>query len=108
MEQFLASLVSYISLVPPFLVFVATCYYLSKKADTDSILLFVGSGIVLLVSAFFIYMPRFMQIRAMSQQEAIYYYGIAGTINFLAGICFAVGLLLLIINKVNAQKQMKI
>jgi len=103
----LMSLWSFISLVSPLLIFLASCYYLSKSAKIDSALLFTGSGIGLLVSIFFSCMPYFVQSRYMPIAEASKYYAIAGFISFFGGICFAIGFFILISNSVNVYKQNK-
>ena len=105
MENLITSLLSFTSLVSPLLVFVASCYYLSRSAKADSILLFIGSGIGLFVTAFFSLVPYFIQSRNMPFAEASQYYSVAGIIGFIGGICFAVGFFILINDTVNAYKK---
>ena len=105
MENLITSLLSFTSLVSPLLVFVASCYYLSRGARVDSILLFIGSGIGLFVTAIFSLAPYFMQSRNIPFAEASKYYSLAGIIGFIGGICFAVGFFVLISNMLNAYKK---
>jgi len=99
---------SFIPLVPPLLIFLASCYYLSKRAKADSVLLFIGSGIGLLVIIFFTWMPYYVQSSYMPLAGASKYYAIAGVISFLGGICFVTGLFILISSSVNFYKQNKL
>ncbi len=106
MDNLIMSLSSLTSLVSPLLVFLASCYYLSKSAKADSILLLIGSGVSLMVTAFFIWVPYFAQSRNMPLAEATQYYSIAGIIGFFGGLCFAVGFFLLISNSIETYKQL--
>ena len=106
MENISTSLVSLTNFIPPLLVFIASCYYLFNGTKTaDAILLFIGSGIGLLVTVSFTFMPRFIQSRFMPYTEASQYYALIGMLGFLGGICFAVGFFILISNLVNTHKQ---
>jgi zinc transporter ZupT len=105
MDNTLTLLWSVTALLSPLLLFLASCYYLSKSAKADSILLFIGSGIGLVVSAFFRWMPQFIQSRYMPSSEAENYYAMAGIISFIGGICFVIGFVILINNAVNTHKQ---
>jgi hypothetical protein len=107
MENLLTSLLSLTTFIPPLFIFIASCYYLSKSARTDAVLLLTGSGIGLLVTVSLSLMPRFVQSRYMPFTEASQYYAIIGLISFLGGICFAVGFFMLVTNMINAYKQKK-
>ena len=108
MENLITSLLSLTSVVSPLLVFLASCYYLSKSAKADSILLFIGSGISLLITTFFTLAPYFAQSMNMILSETTKYYSIAGVIGFVGGICFSVGFLILIIDSVSSYKKNKV
>jgi hypothetical protein len=107
MDSILMSLWSFTSLVTPVLLFLASVYYLSKGAKADSILLFIGSGIGLLVHIFYIWIPHFVESRAMPMTEASKFYATAGIVGFVGGLCFAGGFFVLINNTVNTYKQDK-
>jgi len=103
--SFLSTLISVIS---PLLIFGACCYYFSKEVKADSILLFIGSGLTLLLACFYRFlMPYLMDHYAMPMSEVNSYYFILGVISFFAGICFAVGLFMLINNMINASKMIQ-
>lgn len=99
------SLLSFTALVSPLLIFLASCFYLSKSAKADSVLLFVGSGIAFLITVFFTLMPRFVQSRNLPLSELSLYYSIAGIISLVGGICFAVGFFLLVTDAITTHKQ---
>lgn len=101
----MTTLYSLVSIISPLIVFIACIYYISKQVKADSILLLIGSGMSLLLTGFYTFiMPYFMQSRGLSITETTSYYTIAGIISFFSGICFAVGLFILINNTVNANK----
>jgi len=98
-------LFSLVSLVSPLFVFIASCYYISKNAKVDAILLFIGSGVALLLNIFYgVVMPYLVRNNSMPVSEVTKYYTILGVVSFIAGICFATGLFLLIYNTVNRNK----
>ena len=98
-------LFSLVSLISPLFVFIASCYYISKNAKVDAILLFIGSGVALLLNIFYsVVMPYLVQNNGMPVSEVTRYYSLLGVVSFIAGICFATGLFLLIYNTVNANK----
>lgn len=103
--SFMTTLFGLVSIIPPLIGFIVCCYYISKQVKADSILLIIGSGSSLLLTLFYQFMmPFFMQSRGLSITETSSYYTIAGVISFFAGICFAVGLFMLINNTLNANK----
>lgn len=96
-----------ISLISPLLVFIACCYYLSKQAKADAILLFIGSGITLLISCFYSFlMPYIIKNHNLPYAEVNYYYSVIGVIGLVGGICFGVGLFMLINNRLNANRML--
>jgi len=96
-------LFSLVSLISTLFVFIASCYYISKNAKVDAILLCIGSGVALLLNIFYsVVMPYLVQNNGMPVSEVTRYYSILGVVSFIAGICFAAGLFLLIYNTVNA------
>jgi len=104
-SSFTTTLFSFISIVPQIIGFIACCYYISKQVKADSILLIIGSGISLLLTIFYHFvMPYFTQDNGLSMVDVTSYYTIAGVIGFFAGICFSVGLFMLINNTLNANK----
>ncbi|WP_316795794.1 hypothetical protein [Pedobacter agri] len=104
-DSIMTTLYSVGSIISPLIVFIACAYYVSKQVKADSILMLIGSGMSLLLTGFYSFlMPYFMQSRGLSVTETTSYYTIAGIISFFSGICFAVGLFILINNTVNANK----
>lgn len=98
-------LFSLVSLISPLFVFIASCYYISKNAKIDAILLFIGSGVALLLNIFYsLVMPYIVQNNGVPVSEVTQYYSILGVVSFIAGLCFATGLFLLIYNTVNRNK----
>ena len=101
----MTTLYSLVSIISPLIVFIACAYYIYKQLKADSILLFVGSGMSLLLTGFYSFlMPYLMQSRGFSVTETTSYYTIAGVISVFSGVCFAVGLFILINDTVNGNK----
>lgn len=95
-------LFSLIALISPLVIFIASSYYFSKIVKADSVLLFVGSAIGLLISVFYnVLMPYLIQTENMSVNVATKYYTLTGIIGFIGGISFAIGLFMLIIKTIN-------
>ncbi|TDG37645.1 hypothetical protein EZJ43_00690 [Pedobacter changchengzhani] len=95
------SLINLLSLISPVLIFIACCLYLSKRVKPDSILLFIGSGISVILSIFYsVIMPMFMSGGAMN---VTFYYEIARVISFIAEILFAIGFFILITNVIRGR-----
>lgn len=95
-------LFSLVSLISPLFVFIASCYYISKNTKIDAVLLFIGSGVALLLNIFYsVVMPYLVQNNAMPVSEVTRYYTVLGVVSFIAGLCFATGLFMLIYNTVN-------
>ncbi|TCD12865.1 hypothetical protein EZ449_02130 [Pedobacter frigidisoli] len=104
-SSFMSALFGFVSIIPSIIVFIASCYYISKNVKPDSILLIIGSGLSLLLTIFYSFlMPYFMRSWAISVNDTSSYYTIAGIISFIAGICFAIGLFMLINTTVNTNK----
>ncbi|MFC3560061.1 hypothetical protein [Pedobacter jamesrossensis] len=96
---------SLISLLSPLLIFIASCYYISKKRSADAVLLIIGSGMSLLLSITYnVLMPYLMSAGNLPASEVTQYYKILGVAGFIGGIFFAVGLFMLIYNTVNSNK----
>lgn len=96
---------SLINIISPLLLFITCGYYLFKQVKVDAILLFIGSGIGLLLTCFYSFlMPYLARVNYLPVGEVSTYYSIAGIIGFFGGICFAVGLFLLINKMINADK----
>ncbi|GGE59874.1 hypothetical protein EV200_103553 [Pedobacter psychrotolerans] len=96
-----------INIISPFLVFIACCYYLFKRISADAILLFVGSGISLLLTGFYSFlMPYLARVNYLPAAEVNTYYSIAGIIGLIAGICFGIGLFILINSLLNTNKML--
>ncbi|MBE9598464.1 hypothetical protein [Pedobacter sp. MC2016-24] len=99
------SLLSFSAILPPLLIFIASCFYLSKIVKADAVLIFVGSGIALLVTVFFTLMPSFIHNRNIPVSGMSFYYSVAGIVSLIGGVCFATGFFILITNVVNASKK---
>ncbi|MDN3587689.1 hypothetical protein QWY86_13485 [Pedobacter aquatilis] len=96
---------SLVSLISPLFVFIASCYYISKNTKVDAILLFIGSGVALILNIFYsVVMPYLVQNSGMPVSEVTQYYTALGVVSFIAGLCFATGLFLLIYNTVKSNK----
>lgn len=81
-------------IIPELFILGAGIYYLTRKVTIDGILIVLGSVIILLAGTFNIVIMPYL----MSQQGigSSWIYSITGAISFIGAICFAVGLLLLI------------
>ena len=101
MNTILSSLLSLIAIIPPCLVFGTCCYYLTKKNAVEGILMVIGSGIGLLITLFYsAVMPLLINGRNLAYTEISQYYNLIGIISFIASICFAAGLFILVYNTV--------
>lgn len=100
MNSILSTLLSFVSVIAPVIVFGTCCYFLSKKNTIEAILMTIGSGIGLLTHFFYILVPLWISSRNIPYTEVSKYYTIIGLIGTLASLCFAAGLLILIINTV--------
>ena len=80
----------------PLIIFLASAYYLSKKTDTITILLAVGTFAGLLSSISFTIIPRFIN----SDFYGSPLFSIIQSISFLGRIAFVVGFVMLIMREV--------
>lgn len=103
-DLFMSVLLSLFTAIPSILVFVACCYYIAKQSKIDAVLLFIGSGISLVLTLFFSIMPALGGLGYISVTDMTKYYSILGVVNFISAGCFGVGLCILIYNTVNANK----
>jgi len=105
MNSILSSLLSLTSLISPCIVFGTCCFFLIKKSSVEATLMTIGSGIGLLITIFYSFlMPLLMAAQHLAYTEVTKYYTIVGIISFIAGLCFAAGLLILVINTVKKNK----
>ncbi|WP_293787605.1 hypothetical protein [uncultured Pedobacter sp.] len=105
MNSILANLLSLTPIIPPCIVFGACCFFLIKKSSVEAILMTIGSGIALIVNILYSFlMPLLMAAQNLTPTEVIRYNTIVGVISFTAGLCFAAGLLILVINTVKKNK----
>lgn len=100
----LFSFSTFISLVSPALIFAICLYYLIRTSKTDALFLSVGSGIALIMMAFFSLMPYYMQSAALDARTVSFYYSIGGIINLIGNIVFIIGLFMLVNRMVAAHK----
>lgn len=100
----LFSFSTFISMVSPMLIFAVCLYCLIKTSTTDALLLSVGSGIALVMMAFFSLMPYYMQSAALDARTVSFYYSIGGIINLMGNITFIIGLFMLVKRIVTAHK----
>lgn len=100
----LFSFSTFISLVSPALIFAICLYYLIRTSKTDALFLSVGSGIALVMMAFFSLMPYYMQSAALDARTVSFYYSIGGIINLTGNIVFIIGLFMLVNRMVAAHK----
>lgn len=67
----------------------------------------IGSGIGLLITLFYSFlMPLLISSQNLAYTEVSKYYAVVGIISFIASLCFAAGLLILVINTVKKNKIM--
>jgi len=104
MNSILSNLLSLTSIISPCVVFGTCCFFLTKKSSVEAILMTIGSGISLLVTIFFRFLPLMMSSQNLTAIEVSKYYSFSGIIGFVAGICFAAGFLILVINTVKKNK----
>ncbi|QDW27817.1 hypothetical protein [Pedobacter sp. KBS0701] len=104
MNSILSNLLSLISIISPCIVFGTCCYFLVKKSSVEAILMTIGSGIGLLITLFYSFlMPLLISSQNLAYTEVSKYYAVVGIISFIASLCFAAGLLILVINTVKKQ-----
>lgn len=107
MNSILSNLLSLISIISPCIVFGTCCYFLIKKSSVEAILITIGSGIGLLITLFYSFlMPLLISSQNLAYTEVSKYYAVVGIISFIASLCFAAGLLILVINTVKKNKIM--
>ncbi|MFF5382142.1 hypothetical protein [Pedobacter suwonensis] len=107
MNSILSNLLSLISIISPCIVFGTCCYFLIKKSSVEAILMTIGSGIGLLITLFYSFlMPLLISSQNLAYTEVSKYYAVVGIISFIASLCFAAGLLILVINTVKKNKIM--
>ncbi|WP_412467173.1 hypothetical protein [Pedobacter sp. KLB.chiD] len=103
MNSILSNLLSLIPIIPPCVVFGACCFFLIKKSSVEAILMTIGSGMGLIINLLYsLLMPLLMASQNLTPTEVMKYNTVVGVISFIAGLCFAAGLLILVIN--NAKK----
>jgi hypothetical protein len=90
---------TFLTLLPEIAVVGLCIYYFSAKKTVDGLLLSIGSGIGLVLSAFFRLIPiidsTFYQELASNN-----IFMITSTVGFLSSACFAVGLGMLLVNNI--------
>jgi uncharacterized membrane protein YgdD (TMEM256/DUF423 family) len=101
MNSILSTLLSLVSIISHVIIFGTCGYFLSKKSVVEAILMTIGSGIGLLTALFYsVLMPFLLNDRHLAYTEVSQYYTVIGIISFIGSLCFAGGLLILIINTV--------
>jgi hypothetical protein len=104
MESTFSFFTTFLTLLPEVAVVGLCIYYFSAKKTVDGLLLSIGSGIGLLLSAFFRLIPiidsTFYQELASNN-----IFMITSTVGFLSSACFAAGLGMLIMNIINPVKK---
>ena len=92
------------TLLPEIAVFALCAYYYSKRKTMDALLLCIGSGVGLLIGAFFRLLPLIgSEVYDSLMQNGLF--TITSTVGFLSSACFAVGLGMLIMNTINQGKK---
>jgi hypothetical protein len=89
-------ILSYLGLIPEIAVFVLCIYYFSAKKTMDGMLLCIGSGIGLSVAFFYCLLP----IIGNDLFSSSNFYTYTGIVSFVASVCFAIGLGILITDKI--------
>lgn len=100
MENFSISPLSFLALIAPLLTLLISIYYVSKKQEAPAFLLVTGSGIALITSLLYSFLPYYMQSRSISFTEMSVYYTILGGISFTGSIIFIIGFFMLILQVV--------
>lgn len=105
MNSILSTLINLISIISPVIIFGTCCYFLAKKSAVEAILMTIGSGIGLLTTLFYsVLVPFLVNDRHLAYNEISQYYTVIGIISFIASLCFAAGLLILVYNTVKKNK----
>jgi len=104
MNSILSNLLSLISIIPSGVVFGTCCFFLIKKSSVEAILMTIGSGISLLITLFYSFLPLLMAAQNLTAVEVSKYYSFSSVIGFIAGIFFAAGFLILVISTVKKNR----
>jgi hypothetical protein len=99
MENTFSFFTTFLTLLPEIAVVGLCIYYFSAKKTVDGLLLSIGSGIGLLLSAFFRLIP-IIDSTFYQDLAANNIFMITSTVGFLSSACFAVGLGMLITNSI--------
>jgi hypothetical protein len=99
MENTFSFFTTFLTLLPEIAVVGLCIYYFSVKKTVDGLLLSIGSGIGLLLSAFFRLIP-IIDSTFYQDLAANNIFMITSTVGFLSSACFAVGLGMLIMNSI--------
>jgi len=103
MNSILSNLLSLTSIISPCIVFGTCCFFLVKKSSVEAILMTIVSGIGLLITILYSFLPLIISTQHLAYTEVSKYYAIVGIISLIASLCFAAGLLILVINTVKKQ-----
>jgi hypothetical protein len=88
--------------IPQVIVVVAVMMYVVKRTTAEAVLMVIGAVIGLITSLFYtVALPLLFDVYGSAWYES--YIWIIGAIGTLGGLCFAVGLLLLIQNVLRAK-----
>ncbi|MBB4108974.1 MULTISPECIES: hypothetical protein [Pedobacter] len=104
MESIIVTIISMVSIIAPCIILGACCYFLTKKATAEAILMTIGAGTGLIIHLFYLLMPILTSYKNMPYSNISKYYTVIGVFNFISGLCFAIGFLILIINTVKKNK----
>lgn len=107
MEPIIVTMISMVSIIAPCIVLGAGCYFLTKKATTEAILMTIGAGTGLIIHLIYLLMPILMSYKNVPYSNISKYYTVIGIFNFISSLCFAIGFLILIINTVKKNKIVK-
>jgi len=82
--------------VPQIIVVIACSMYVSKKSETDAVLMLIGSIIVVLVQGFQFIIPALSTSDILNYTEITTVYTIINILGYIGSTLFAIGLVLLI------------
>lgn len=91
-----------LGIIPQIIVVIAVMMYVVKRSTAEGVLMTIGAIIGLITSLFYtVALPWLFDIYGSAWYES--YLGLIGAVGTLGGLCFAIGLLLLIQNILKAK-----
>jgi hypothetical protein len=92
---------SFITILPELAVVSLCVYYYSQRKSVDGLLMCIGSGLGLLISGFYRLLPVINSDFYLNFTNQSLWFTIASVIGFVGSVCFAIGLGMLLLEKIN-------